>query len=517
MLQDGRQIGDDVLPERRRPEDVLPDHAGHHLPAAGGPVYAPSTTSPSTSSAARRSAWSASPAAARSTTGRAILQLYKPTGGHGASSTGTDLTTLGGGDMRKMRRQMQMIFQDPYASLNPRMTVGSIIGEPLRDPRAWRRASSRQERVQELLRSGRPQPVLRQPLPARVLRRPAPAHRHRPRAGRASPSFIVCDEPISALDVSIQAQIINLLEELQEEFDLTYLFIAHDLSRGAPHQRPRGRDVPRQDRRAGRPQRAVRATRCTRTPRRCSRPCRSPTRRSRRKRERIILHGRRAQPGQPAVRLPLPHPLPHRHPGLLRRSTRPSRRKRPVIGRPASGCSHRSDKGQTMGRMTVDECKAFILAQARPAIAAVVRADGRPHVVPSGSTSTATPVVFTTWHTSVKAAKPSAATRASPSPWTTTAPLHLRASLTARRPCGRPRRACASGPRASAGATWAPTRPPPTARATACRANCWSASPSPRWSVRRMSRREGTFRSQAPLSPGAIGHAAGDALRRESA
>ena len=163
----------------------------------------------------------------KSTTGRAILQLYKPTAGS-VNFDGTDLTTLGGEQMRRMRRQMQMIFQDPYASLNPRMTVGNIIGEPL-EIHNLAKGRAKTERVQELLQHRRSQPVLREPLPARVLGRPAPAHRHRPRARRRA-GLHRCDEPISALDVSIQAQVINLLEELQEQFRLTYLFIAHDLS-----------------------------------------------------------------------------------------------------------------------------------------------------------------------------------------------------------------------------------------------------------------------------------------------
>jgi oligopeptide transport system ATP-binding protein len=127
-----------------------------------------------------------------------------------------------------MRRKMQMIFQDPYASLNPRMTVGEIIGEPL-VIHGMVKQKRRRSRSSKIAQAGRFEPFLHQPLPARIFRRAAPAHRRRARPG-AQPSLIVCDEPISALDVSIQAQVVNLLEDLQEKFNLTYLFIAHDLS-----------------------------------------------------------------------------------------------------------------------------------------------------------------------------------------------------------------------------------------------------------------------------------------------
>src|SRR5919202_4067346 len=163
----------------------------------------------------------------KSTTGRAILQLYKPTGGD-VNFLGKNLTHLSGGELRKMRREMQMLFQDPYASLNPRMTVGSIIGEPL-EIHGLARGREKQERVQELLRIVGLNPYFANRYPHEF----SGGQRQRIGVARAlavQPSFIVCDEPISALDVSIQAQVINLLEDLQSQFNLTYLFIAHDLS-----------------------------------------------------------------------------------------------------------------------------------------------------------------------------------------------------------------------------------------------------------------------------------------------
>ncbi|MCE7987777.1 MAG: dipeptide ABC transporter ATP-binding protein [Caldilinea sp. CFX5] len=164
----------------------------------------------------------------KSTTGRAILQLHRPTGG-AVVFEGKDLTKTAGEELRKMRRRMQMIFQDPYASLNPRMTVGSIIGEPLEVHGIGSGRKDRQERVQELLKTVGLNPYFVNRYPHEF----SGGQRQRIGIARAlavNPAFIVCDEPISALDVSIQAQIINLLEDLQDELGLTYLFIAHDLS-----------------------------------------------------------------------------------------------------------------------------------------------------------------------------------------------------------------------------------------------------------------------------------------------
>jgi len=164
----------------------------------------------------------------KTTLGRLVLQLYKPTAGS-VKFNGLELTTMRSGDLRRMRRHMQMIFQDPYASLNPRMTVGSIIAEPIVIHGLAKGRKERQERVQELMHVVGLNPYYANRYPHEF----SGGQRQRIGIARAlavQPDFIVCDEAVSALDVSIQAQIINLLEDLQERFNLTYLFIAHDLS-----------------------------------------------------------------------------------------------------------------------------------------------------------------------------------------------------------------------------------------------------------------------------------------------
>jgi oligopeptide transport system ATP-binding protein len=163
----------------------------------------------------------------KSTTGRTILRLYKPTAGK-IIFDGVDVTNLKGEALRKTRRRMQMIFQDPYASLNPRMTVGGIVGEPLTVHEIGTPAE-RRERVAELLDVVGLNPNFLNRYPHEF----SGGQRQRIGVARAiavNPELIIADEPISALDVSIQAQIINLMERLQDEFSLTYLFIAHDLS-----------------------------------------------------------------------------------------------------------------------------------------------------------------------------------------------------------------------------------------------------------------------------------------------
>jgi oligopeptide transport system ATP-binding protein len=163
----------------------------------------------------------------KSTTGRVILQLYPVTDGK-IIFEDRDLAKLNGEDLRRMRPKMQMIFQDPHASLNPRMTVGSIISEPLVEHSVVR-GRKRQERVEELLDLVGLNPSHANRYPHEF----SGGQRQRIGIARAlalNPEFIVCDEPIAALDVSIQAQVVNLLEDLQAEFGLTYLFISHDLS-----------------------------------------------------------------------------------------------------------------------------------------------------------------------------------------------------------------------------------------------------------------------------------------------
>jgi peptide/nickel transport system ATP-binding protein len=163
----------------------------------------------------------------KSTLGRAILRLYEPTAGK-VVFDGQDVTHLSEGELRPLRRRMQMVFQDPFASLNPRHSVGRIVGEPLRTHGISKRRDTG-ARVRELLTTvGLPQDSI-----SRYPHEFSGGQRQRIGLARSlalNPDFIVADEPVSALDVSIQAQIINLLETLQDEFDLTYLFIAHDLA-----------------------------------------------------------------------------------------------------------------------------------------------------------------------------------------------------------------------------------------------------------------------------------------------
>jgi oligopeptide transport system ATP-binding protein len=163
----------------------------------------------------------------KSTVGRTIMRLYKPTGGK-IVFDGQDITNAEGSTLRAIRRRMQMIFQDPYASLNPRMTAAGIISEPL-EIHGVGNGSERREKVRDLLSTVGLDPDYGNRFPHEF----SGGQRQRIGVARAlalHPDLIVADEPISALDVSIQAQIINLLENLQREFGLTYLFIAHDLS-----------------------------------------------------------------------------------------------------------------------------------------------------------------------------------------------------------------------------------------------------------------------------------------------
>ncbi len=163
----------------------------------------------------------------KTTVGRTILRLYEPTSGH-VYFEGSDLMSLNESGMRSFRKRMQMIFQDPYASLNPRMTVGSIIAAPL-DVHGVPNGKGKNERIEELLDMVGLNPEFVNRYPHEF----SGGQRQRIGIARAlavNPDLIICDEPISSLDVSIQAQVVNLLEDLQQQLGLTYLFIAHDLS-----------------------------------------------------------------------------------------------------------------------------------------------------------------------------------------------------------------------------------------------------------------------------------------------
>jgi len=163
----------------------------------------------------------------KSTTGRAILQLHRPTAGS-VLFEGRELTDVKGKELRAFRRKMQMIFQDPFSSLNPRMSVGAIVGEPMVIHKLYK-GKERRDRIEYIMNAVGLNPYFAGRYPHEF----SGGQRQRIGIARAlavEPDFLVADEPVSALDVSIQAQIINLMEDLQEDFDLTYLFIAHDLA-----------------------------------------------------------------------------------------------------------------------------------------------------------------------------------------------------------------------------------------------------------------------------------------------
>ncbi|MFW5823998.1 MAG: ABC transporter ATP-binding protein [Marinobacter sp.] len=164
----------------------------------------------------------------KSTTGLGVLRMVEPTEGR-VELDGTDLTALDQKALRPHRRRMQMVYQDPFGALDPRMRVRDIVGEPLRIHRLYRDRGAYRDRVQDLLERVGLNPNMADRYPHQF----SGGQRQRigiARALAAEPELIICDEPVSALDVSIQAQVINLLEDLQDEFGLTYLFIAHDLA-----------------------------------------------------------------------------------------------------------------------------------------------------------------------------------------------------------------------------------------------------------------------------------------------
>ena len=248
----------------------------------------------------------------KSTAGRVILRLDAPTAGR-VIFRGEDITALRGEALRRLRPHMQMIFQDPQDSLNPRMTVGSIVAEPLREHGAARGAALR-ARVEGLLEAVGLDPAFANRYPHEF----SGGQRQRIGVARAlalKPAFIVCDEPIAALDVSIQAQVVNLLKELQDRFGLTYLFISHDL-RMVRHVADRvavmylGKIVELAASDALYEEPLHPYTRALLS----AVPTHDPAQEARRKR--IVLEGEVPSPRRPAARLPLQHPLPGGGPGM---------------------------------------------------------------------------------------------------------------------------------------------------------------------------------------------------------
>ena len=275
----------------------------------------------------------------KTTTGRLLLRLLEPTAGE-VVFEGRNMLGLATGDMRAQRRNMQIIFQDPFASLNPRMTVGDIIGGSRSSSTARRAAGSSGPASRSCWRSSACSPTTRSATRTSSAAGSASASASRARSA-LNPKLIVCDEPVSALDVSIQAQIINLLEDLQERFGLTYLFIAHDLS-VVKHISDRvavmylGRIVEMAD--TPTVFDAAAASLHGGAPRGRSRA------RSRPRAEADRAAGRRAQPEQPAAGMPLPHALPVRlRPLQVRASGAGGRRRRaPRLLSPAHGPQLRS-------------------------------------------------------------------------------------------------------------------------------------------------------------------------------
>ena len=286
----------------------------------------------------------------KTTLSRTLVRLLDPDAGT-LRFRGEDITHAGRRGLRPVRSEVQMVFQDPYASLNPRKRVGQIVGAPLRlhPPEA---TGARPERmVQRHPRARRAQPRARQPLPARVLRRPAPAHRRRARAGR-QPRLIILDEPVSALDVSIQAQVINLLDDLQDELGLSYVFVAHDLSvvrhvsdRIAVMYLGKIMELSPGEELYAKPIHPYTAALLNAVP--------IPDPRENRSRERIVLEGEPPNPIDPPTRLRLPHALPARDRDLPHGRAAADRvRQRPPrrLPSPAERQRRRDRRGHALGR-----------------------------------------------------------------------------------------------------------------------------------------------------------------------
>ena len=263
----------------------------------------------------------------KSTVARSVLRLVEPTSGQ-IRIDGQEITHLSKAELRPVRRSMQIVFQDPFASLNPRMTAGDIVGEPL-SVHGLASGRGKQERVAKLFQQVglRPDPMRNFP------HQFSGGQRQRICIARAlalGPRLIVCDEPVSALDVSIQAQVINLLIDLQREQNFSYLFIAHDLAVVAHISRSRRRDVSRPNRRDRRSRRIVRKSAASlhAGAARLGAGCRSP-------RQTLEAAGRwrRAEPGQPALGLRFPYPLPLRHRPLQDGTPDAARGRRPPSGR----------------------------------------------------------------------------------------------------------------------------------------------------------------------------------------
>ena len=290
----------------------------------------------------------------KTTTGRCILRLIEPTAGSVKFEGQEIVGAAAPRDARAAAADADHLSGSLFEPQSAADACGSMLHGSADDARPRARAGRARARGRAA-DAGRPLAQPRRPLSARVLRRPAPAHRHRARAGASSPKLIVADEPVSALDVSIQAQIVNLLRDLQRRMALTYIFVAHDLSVVRAHQRPRGGDVPGQDRGAGEQRELYRDPRHPYTVSLLSAiPVPDP-------RSQAGAHraeGRRAEPGEPAVRLPLPSALLHGAGHLLEGgAAAPRGAPRPLVGLPFRRAGSRSGRGHVLCTFN---CRALV-------------------------------------------------------------------------------------------------------------------------------------------------------------